>query len=510
MSELLLEVFSGEIPARMQVAGVSRFMDNLLMLIKKAFKGNATAECWVTPRRLGVVVKNLEFEALDKELLRGPSVSAPSQALEGFLKKNNVTRAQLEEINGYYYAKLESSGEPLEDLKDVILTTLKQMVWPKSMIDGDHDLRWVRPVKSILCILDGKEVELKYHHIKSGNTTYGHRFMAPKAISIDSFVDYEKKLKDAYVILKPEDRKSSILAQANAALESLGVSVLEDEVLLDEIAGLVEYPKVFVSKINPEFMSLPREVLIITLKYHQRYLMTKKADGSLAEYHLIVANIDPTDKGVALIEGNQRVLSARLADAKFFYELDLTAPLKGRAESLKLLTFHADIGSIYDKQQSVRALGIEIAKALGLETDEVDKVGAAITLAKCDLTTNMVKEFPELQGVMGYYYAKAGGESDEVSIAIRDHYKPRGPSDRVPQGRIPSIVALADKLDTLNQMFAIGIKPTGSKDPFALRRAAIGILRILAGNDFKLNFKALGIRQDVIEFINERYEVMAG
>lgn len=508
MSELLLEIFSGEIPARMQEDGIARFEASLLAAIGEVFEGNITATSWVTPRRLGIVIKELSltFKAASEEL-RGPRIEAPAQALEGFLKKNNLRHDQLEKRGDYYFAKLESSSnDPINALKDAILTTIKNFVWPKSMIDGDHDLRWVRPVKSILCLLDGKTLEFDYHHIKSGNTTYGHRFMAPASITITSHSDYVEKLTNAHVMLDAEDRKKSILSQAEAALKDMGVRLIADAGLLNEIAGLVEYPKVFVAGIDSEFMALPREVLIITLKAHQRYLMTENSDGTLAPHYLIVANIEPADSGTALIDGNQKVLSARLADAKFFYDLDLKSPLETRIESLKSLTFHADIGSIYTKQQSVATLGDKIAKTLKIDAA---KVARAIELAKCDLTTNMVKEFPELQGVMGYHYAIAGGQGIEIATSIRDHYKPQGPNDRLPEGLIASAVALADKLDTLNQMFTIGIKPTSSKDPFALRRAAIGALRIMQHNDFKLDLKALSIRDDVLEFMQERLEVMS-
>ncbi len=507
MAELLLEIFSGEIPARMQEDARLRFEASLLLAIKSTFAGEVSAKSWVTPRRLGVMVEGFELELNAKsQELRGPRVEAPAAALEGFLKKNNLRHDQLEKRSDYYFAIIASSDEdPTEILKSTIIETIKNFVWPKSMIDGDHDLRWVRPVKSILCILDGKVLNFNYHHIETNNITYGHRFMAPDAIAVSSYNDYAARLADAYVMLESEARKSSIKEQVSAVLSGKDISLIEDEGLMSEIVGLIEYPKVFAAEIDASFMDLPREVLIIALKNHQRYLMTEHVNGKLAPYYLIVANIEPSDGGLALIDGNQKVLSARLSDAKFFYELDLKSPLEARTSQLKALTFHADIGSIYDKQQSVEQLAIKLAEMLKIDAVKLTR---AVTLAKCDLTTNMVKEFPELQGIMGYHYATYGGEDEQAAIAIRDHYRPQGPHDRLPEGALASVLAVADKLDTLNQMFAIGIKPTGSKDPFALRRAAIGVLRIIVHNKFAINLKTLGIRPDVIEFIQERLDVM--
>ncbi|MCE2991507.1 MAG: glycine--tRNA ligase subunit beta [Candidatus Jidaibacter sp.] len=507
MSELLLEIFSGEIPARMQKNAEEKFSQMLAQAIMDTFTGDFICKSWITPRRLGVAINGfkLELKQITQEL-RGPRVDAQAQALAGFLKKNNLQATQLEKRGDYYFAVLNKVDEdPADTLKDIIITTLKNFVWPKSMIDGDHDLRWVRPIRSILCLLNGKTLEFAYHHIKSGNITYGHRFMSPAPIEVSSYSDYLGKLEKAYVVVDHETRRQSILQQATKALADKGVELIADGELLDEIAGLVEYPKVFVSQIQPEFMKLPREVLIITLKHHQRYLMTdmqtKDGDTVLSPYYLIVANIDPIDGGEALIEGNNKVLSARLSDAKFFYELDLKSKLADRIENIKSLTFHADIGSVHAKQLSVSALATGICFELDLDPSIIER---AAMLAKCDLTTNMVKEFPELQGIMGYYYAIASGESTEMAICIRDHYKPQGPSDRLPEGIMASVLALADKLDTLNQMFAINIKPTGSKDPFALRRAAIGALRIIADNSFDLDLGAIGVREDVISFLKER------
>ncbi|MDF3048277.1 MAG: Glycyl-tRNA synthetase [Candidatus Midichloriaceae bacterium] len=507
MSELLLEIFSGEIPARMQKNAEEKLREMLRQAIADAFTGEFTCKSWVTPQRLGVAIDGFKLELKQKtQELRGPRVEALAEALAGFLKKNNLQADQLEKRGDYYFAVLTKGDEdPANILKDIIISTLKNFVWPKSMIDGDHDLRWVRPIKSILCLLDGKALEFNYHHIKSSNITYGHRFMAPAPIEISSYSDYLEKLEKACVVLDHEARKNSILHQAHKILAAKKVELIADKELLDEIAGLVEYPKVFISQIKPEFMQLPREVLIITLKHHQRYLMTdtQTKDGvkALSPYYLLVANIDPVDGGEALVEGNNKVLSARLADAKFFYELDLKSKLADRIENIKSLTFHANIGSMHAKQSSVSALVAAICFELDLDPSIIER---AAMLAKCDLTTNMVKEFPELQGIMGYYYAIASGESKEAATCIRDHYKPQGPNDRLPEGAMASILALADKLDTLNQMFAINIKPTGSKDPFALRRAAIGALRIIAENHFDLDLSAIGIREDVISFLKER------
>jgi glycyl-tRNA synthetase beta chain len=305
------------------------------------------------------------------------------------------------------------------------------------------------------------------------------------------------------VILDPEKRKETILSQAKKLLDPLHLTVINDEALLNEVAGLVEYPVVYLGQIDPKYMYLPKEVLLITLKHHQRYLMVEDKDGKLAPYYLIVANIEASDNGQEIRHGNGKVLRARLEDAIFHFEHDKKQKLETFVENLKSLTYHQQIGSVYDKVQSVMKLAEKIA---AFAKADVEKVKRATLLCKADLVSNMVKEFPELQGVMGYYYAVHAKEPKEVSLAIKEHYKPQGPNDSLPSELTGAVVALADKLDTLNQMFAINIKPTGSKDPFALRRAAIGILRSCEHYKLSFDLQTLGIREDVIQFINERKE----
>lgn len=511
MSDLLLEIISGEIPARMQSDAVKNFASNIQANITKVFGPSSVGNIlsWITPQRIGVYIESIIIDEATKaatQEIRGPKHTAPASAIEGFLAKNKLVKAQLYIVGDYYFAKPVSEAQPTDKLKQIIIETIKNFVWPKSMISGNSSLRWVRPMKSILCLLDGKVLEFNYHHINSCNKTYGHRFMAPQEIEVTSYSDYKTKLANAWVIIDPKARKDAILSQISEILAQADVSLIEDDSLLNEIVGLVEFPKVFMGEIDDKFMTLPREVLITTLKSNQRYLMTEdKLSGKLAQFYLIVANIASEDAGKTLLEGNQRVLNARLNDAMFFYEQDLKQPFESNIEKLHSLKYH-NICSMYDKQLSVKNLAVKLASALS--SIPTEKIERAVMLAKCDLLTNMVSEFPELQALMGYYYSIANGEDKDVAVAVRDHYKPRGPNDALPENLLASIIALADKLDSLNQLFAAGIKPSGSKDPFGLRRAAIGILRLVKCHNWSLAYDRLDIREDVQKFINDRQKAL--
>ena len=505
MSKLLLELYSEEIPAFMQ-ANAREFFENFIVdEVKKIFGEIKVFHSWVSPQRIGLHIQDFDLAKMQisDELVRGPKISSPEQALEGFLRKNNLSKDQVFIKDEYYYANLKPKfTNPKDALVDVIIRALNSYVWPKSMKAGEHQMKWVRPLKNILCILDGAVLPLKFFHLSSNTKTFGHRFLSPQPIEVKDFDDYAKKLNEAEVIFSSEERMKSISYQISELINPLNLKLIEDERLIQEITGLVEKPFVMLGKIEERFMSLPREVLVITLRHHQRYLMLENQDGTLSPYFIIVSNVRGSESKQEIIEGNQRVLRARLSDAEFFVENDKKQDFSTNLEKLRKLTFHADIGSMYEKVMQTIEIVRSICKDLNIKEENAVR---ASQLSKCDLITGMVKEFPELQGVMGYYYSKHSGESDEVSFAIRDHYKPNGPNDSLPSNLTGKIIALAEKVYNLNSLFSAGIKPTGSKDPFAQRRAALGILRIIESDD---KFKAIDlskyVNSEVLVFINER------
>ena len=501
--ELLFEIFGEEIPARMQLDAANKLAEEFKIKFKEISGHDIEVSNWVTPRRISFCARNMPTKiAARSEDIRGPKISAPEQALAGFLGKYNISKDILHIKDGYYYFTLTIDACYTSTvIKGLIEEILKSFVWPKSMRAGRSSTRWVRPFHSMLCILDGKVIPVEFGNIVASDKSFGHRFMAPEEFEINNFEDYKTKLATRKVIISHEERQTIIRKQANKIAKGKGLRVVEDKALVEEIAGLVEFPVVLLGEIDAEFMQLPREVLVITLRHHQRYIMLEEEDGSLASYYFIVANIEATDNGQEIIKGNGKVLRARLSDARFFYEQDCKTSLNSRIEELKKLIFHKDIGTVFDKMLSTKAMAIKITDQVGFVRKKAEQ---AVELAKTDLVTNMVKEFPELQGIMGYYYAKNDKLSDELAIAIRDQYKPQGPYDRVPENTLGAIVAISEKLDTLSQMFTVGIKPTGSKDPYALRRAAIGILRIIDEHKLPLNLQDLDLHEDVLKFIEDR------
>lgn len=486
MSDFLLELFSEEIPARMQQDAILHLQNSL----QKNLSVNESVG-FVTPRRLAVIIKNLPVTQADVTTeLKGPKVDAPQAAIDGFLKKNNLTLEQLEKRDGVYFATSFQKGRATaEILKTAIEEILEKFPWPKSMRWGSGEKTWVRPLHSILCIFDGKIVPVEFAGIKAGNITHGHRFLAPQVITINKPEEYEDALEKAFVIASRDKRKAEIFKQAEAAAASKNLSVKKDDALLEEVVGLVEYPQILVGKIDDKFMDLPPEVLTMVMRSHQKYFALQNSDGNLSSSFIITSNMKTDDGGKAIIAGNERVLRARFADGRFFWDTDRKKPLSEWAEGLKTVTYHAKLGTVADKVERVKKL----ATALTDYVPSADKklVARAVELCKADLVTGMVGEFAELQGVMGRYYAMQQKEPQEIADAIRDHYKPVGASDNVPTAPVSMCVALADKLDTLISMFAIGEKPTGSKDPFALRRAALGVIRILLENNIRLPLKSI-------------------
>ena len=495
--DLLIELFSEEIPARMQ----PRAREDLKRLITDGLVDAgltyASAGAFSTPRRLALAVEGLTAESKPvREERKGPRTDAPEKAIEGFLRSTGLTLDQLErraEKKGeVFFAVIEKPGRKAADIvAEVLDATIRDFPWPKSMRWGSGSLRWVRPLHSIIAILSDEAgaqvVPLSVDGITAGNTTRGHRFMAPDAFRVTGFDDYAAKLRRARVMLDPAEREAAIRQEAANLAFARGWEIMPDEGLMTELAGLVEWPVPLMGVIEQRFLDLPPEVLQTSMKEHQKFLSARNPKTGRIEGYVTVANIETPDHGATILAGNQRVLAARLSDAAFFWENDLRearAGMESWKEGLKAVTFHAKLGSQADRVERIAALAREIAPAVNADQDQVEQ---AARIAKLDLRSAMVGEFPELQGTMGRYYAQAAGLPDAVADAARDHYSPLGPSDEVPSAPVSVAVALADKLDTLTGFWAIDEKPTGSKDPFALRRAALGVIRLVLGNGVRLN-----------------------
>ena len=484
MSELLLELFSEEIPARMQ----KRASEDLVRLVSDALKEagveGKNARAIATPRRLALVIEGLPERTPDvKEERKGPKVGAPQQAIDGFLRAAGLASidqatVQEDKKGAFYVAVTEKKGRATADLiAEIVPGVIRAFPWPKSMRWGAGSLRWVRPLHSILCLLGGKVVPFEVDGIKSGDTTRGHRFMAPAAFAVKDFADYEMRLTEAKVVLDPAKRAHFIHAGAKALAEAEGLTLVEDEALLHEVAGLVEYPVPLIGRIDDEFMSVPQEVLTSTMRANQKYFALHDAHGKLAPRFIVVANLEAEDGGKAIVNGNERVLRARFADARFLWDQDRKQTLTSRLPKLAEVVFHAKLGTVHDK--AIRIGKLAEALAPFVPGADAAKARVAGELAKADLTTGMVGEFPELQGLMGAYYARNDGLGDDIAQAIAEHYSPLGPADAVPSTPLGKVVALADKLDTLVGFWTIDERPTGSKDPYALRRAALGVVRIV-------------------------------
>ena len=499
MAELLLELFSEEIPARMQTRAredLARFLGQALGEAGLEYKEIKT---FATPRRLVAVVDGLPSRSPDvREEKKGPRVDAPEAAVKGFLKSAglaSVDQAEKREDKkgAFYVALIERPGRAAEAvIAGIVPEIVRNFPWPKSMRWGAGRLRWVRPLHSILCLFDGKIVPFEIEGIGSGKATRGHRFMAPEPFDVKGFEDYRKKLREAKVILDGEERARIILESARALAAKQGLALVEDEALLAENAGLTEWPVVLMGAFDEDFLSVPPEVLATSMKAHQKcFSLRDKKAGALANRFILVANLEAKDGGKAIVAGNERVIRARLADAKFFFDQDRKVGLEVWVPKLKEIVFHEKLGTQYDRIQRVRLLAREIAPLVGADPDLAER---AAILAKADLLSGMVGEFPELQGVMGRYYALDQEENEVVADAVAAHYKPVGPSDEVPREPVAISVALADKLDMLVGFWAIDEKPTGSKDPYALRRAALGIIRIVLENKIRLAFAHILLR----------------
>ena len=496
MADLLIELFSEEIPAGLQAPAAQNLKKLLTNGMVEAGLTYANASAFHTARRLTLVVEGLlDASPTVQEERKGPKVGAPEQAIDGFLRGAGLSMDDLEvrddKKGQVYFAKITKPGRPAAEIvAEVLEATIRNFPWPKSMRWGSGSLRWVRPLQSILCVLSNEAevsvVPLDVDGIKAGNQTRGHRFMAPDAFAVSGFEDYETKLKRAKVILRADERQAAIWQEAQTQAFALGQSVVEDTGLLAEVAGLVEWPVVLMGQIDEEFLDLPPEVLKTSMKEHQKFFSVSNPKTGRIERFGTVANIEAADQGATILKGNQKVLAARLADAKFFWENDLREAKAGMGNwqaALENVTFHNKLGSQAARIKRIAALARDLAPVVGADPDMAEQ---AALVAKADLSSEMVYEFPELQGLMGRYYAEKAGMSADIAAACEAHYSPVGPSDDVPTAPVSVAVALADKLDMLTGFWAIDEKPTGSKDPFALRRAALGVIRLTLDNHLTL------------------------
>lgn len=524
MTDFLLELRSEEIPARMQAGARA----DLEKLFRKELEGAGVkpgaVEVFSTPRRLALIARDLplETEAVREET-KGPRSSAPPQALEGFLRKTGLRVDQLEDRDGVYFAVVEKPGRAVKDvLAEAVPAIIRAFPWPKSMRWGAPSIstesaRWVRPLSGIIALFGEELVACEVAGVASGAVTLGHRFHNPGAVTITSAADYQDKLRAAYVIVDHKEREATVRNGAAKAAADAGLTLVEDEGLVIENAGLTEWPVPLLGRFDPEFLEVPPEVIQLTARVNQKYFVCEK-DGKLADAFVCTANIAATDGGAAIVDGNRKVLAARLSDARFFWQQDRKIALADQAKKLERITFHEKLGTVADKVERVAALAEWLAKEGYVPNCDPAQAREAAELSKADLVTEMVGEFPELQGLMGGYYARAEGRCDAVSDAVRDHYKPVGQGDGVPTAPVTVAVSLADKLDTLRSFFSIDEKPTGSKDPFALRRAALGIIRLITENglrfpvgegellDFfadrlKVQQKEAGVRHDLIDAV---------
>jgi glycyl-tRNA synthetase beta chain len=495
MPELFVELFSEEIPARMQ----ARAADDLKRLVAEALAAiSPTAiRSFYGPRRLALVAEVAAVVAASASTERGPRLSAPEQALAGFLRKHDATREQVRAEGDYWVLEKRAEAKPAAALiADALPGVLRRFPWPKSMRwGGSSAFTWVRPLRRIVCLLDGAVVKFDLrdgaddgHGLASDNLTEGHRFHAPGAFPVTSFADWMDNLRGRFVLADAAERSGAIDRAIPLLAEQKGVVALPDAPLLDEVAGLVEWPVVRLGRIDDAFMDLPAEVMQVSMRVNQRYFACRNPDGGAAPWFAFVANIEPDDGGATMIAGNERVLRARFADARYFWDLDRATTLESRVPALDGVTFHAKLGSQGDRAARLSRLAGRLAPLVGADPG---RAGRAALLAKADLVSGMVGEFPELQGVMGRYYALHDGEPPDVADAVRDHYAPKGPSEPVPTAPVSVAAALADKLDLLAGFFAIGERPTGSGDPYALRRAALGVIRIIRENGLRLSLDAL-------------------
>lgn len=515
MPELLIELLSEEIPARMQRPAAKQLESALSKMLVEYGYPLPEIKTFVGPRRLTAILPELpksQPDWIDEK--KGPRTSAPARAIDGFLESVQLTSVDECEVRsdkkGEYlvYTKKHTGRDSAEIVAEMLAKLVQTFSWSKSMRWGSADrqgaeLKWIRPLKRILCVFDGKIVEGAIGELGFSDQTEGHRFMSPGLIEVRQFSTYASKLRDAHVLLDSDEREKTIATEATRLAADQGLEILQDGGLLTEVSGLVEWPVVLLGSFDEKFLKLPDEVLIATMKGHQKYFSVQNPDsGQLANRFICIANLEASDGGEAMLEGYERVLNARLSDAWFLYNEDLSADFSAWQDELEKITFFEGLGSIGQKAQRIAVLAGKIANNIGGDEKIAER---AALLSKTDLVSGMVYEFPELQGVMGYHYAIERGEPAKVAEAIRDHYKPAGKDDNAPSAAESVAVAIADKLDTLKSFWSIDKKPTGSSDPFALRRAALGIISLILKNNLKLGLEISD--DDLLLFLNERLKV---
>ena len=490
MSEFFLEIRSEEMPSKLQYEAKDRLLDLIKSNLENfdlSFKDCFSA---VTPRRIVIKIDGLpKFQQDSIEEKKGPKINSAESSIEGFLRSVKLERHQVEERETskgtFLFALIERKGISTNIiLENIIPEILGKFYWKKSMKWGRGNIKWVRPIRSIISIFDNEIINFNFGHIKSSNLTIGHRTMSEGEFSVSNFKDYKLKVRNAYVMLSEKERMSFIINQIHKLAQNKNLSVIQDEDLLKEVVGLVEWPVVYIGKIDKKFMTLPPEILRASIRTHQKYFALKNSNNQLAGNFIVVSNISSNDNGEAIIKGNERVLSARLSDAQFFLEQDLNSGSEKFKSKLKGMLFHDKLGMMDTKTERIELLSIMIAKKLNFKN--IDSVISASALSKIDLVSNIVGEFPHLQGIMGGYFASLEGYSLEISNAITKHYSPQGPSDVCPTDTISYIISLADKIDNLVGFWLIGFKPSGSGDPYGLRRAALGIIRIIVENKIEL------------------------
>jgi glycyl-tRNA synthetase beta chain len=498
LADFLLELRSEEIPARMQAGARNALARMLAEELGKAGLSSEAIEVFSTPRRLALIARDVPLQTQARsEEVKGPRTSAPDQAVDGFLRKTGLKREQLEERDGVYYAAIDTPGQATAELLGPMVELIvRDFPWPKSMRWGEasastESLRWVRPLHGIVAMLGEDIVPVAIDGIQSGAASVGHRFHHSGQITIGGAHDYAQKLRACHVIVDQDEREQIIRDGAAQAAKAAGLKLVEDEGLVIENAGLTEWPVPLLGRFDGDYLDVPREAIVLTMRANQKYFACTGEDRGLAPAFVCIANIDAKDGSESIIDGNRRVLAARLADARFFWEQDLKVPLEAQAAKLGGIVFHEKLGTIADKVERVAKLARWLAEEGIVEGADPDQVERAARLAKADLVTGMVGEFPELQGVVGGYLARAQGEPDAVADAVRDHYKPVGQGDEVPSAPVTVAVALADKLDTLVSFFSVGEQPTGSKDPFAIRRATLGLLRIANDNSIRGSWREI-------------------
>lgn len=523
MAEFLLEIFSEEIPSRMQQKAtddLEKLVTEKLNDAKLTFDG---VKSYVTARRLVLSITDLASVQPDvSEERRGPRADAPDQAITGFLRVAGIAREDLverEDKKGtFLFAIIDQKGRPASDvIAEFMPEIIRNFPWPKSQRWGAGSLRWVRPLHSILCIMDGDIIDFEIDGINSSNKTCGHRFMAPAEITVNDFTSYNEALKNAYVVLDRFERIENIDSEAQKLAKNAGLTLVEDKTLLGEVAGLAEYPVVLMGSFDEEFLDVPPEALTSAMRTHQKYFSLKDNNGNLANKFIFVSNMKTKDNGAKIIDGNERVLRARLSDTKFFWDQDLKYKLADHLPALNDIVFHAKLATVGARVKRLEGLSGYIAELISAE---VEKAKLAAKLSKSDLVTGMVDECPELQGLMGKYFALAEGQDDQVADAIADHYSPKGPTDSCPSAPVSIALALAEKIDTLVGFFAIDEKPTGSKDPFALRRASLGIIRLITENNIRIDLDQVILKSassydlnfeidDLLKFFWDRLKVYA-